>query len=456
MSAEKSPETQKDIDRLNRDIAEAHIVTMLEHYRRVNEGANAIIGLVNFSELDERLIKYFFDDKGKEKPENEKLAIKMLKVYADPQMAHEEGERQIKAREILLANPIEGVSIPEIYFCDTVPVFSQTLKEHLEAEGIDVDKGGIGVVLMDFVDGEDMMAYIYKEIIKKFQEVNPEQNEKQLEFNPGFKEVDKHLEHGDEINFLKLEERASLAIDLKVASTTKAKQEVRDENTKKIIKFLADTGFVLDPSIIERLQKVTATLHKNGFFHRDLHERNIMFSFAEDGSIETLSLIDFEKSAVTEPGNFDVYHEDSGPYPDDNYVATEFSAITKPKDVKEHDEFFSRITRQMQAIQDNEKYKEALGKMQTKITRKVESSKDEEELIDEIRDGVNEFADLCIKDSDSEDNFNLRLSLWNEIITKHHALSNLIKQELTKQLQNSRALNIYKNNTLKKFIEYIK
>lgn len=68
---------------MERDLVEAHVVAMLEHYKCVNEGANSVIGLINFSELDDRLLDSFFKGKGVEKLINEKFAIKLLKVYSD-------------------------------------------------------------------------------------------------------------------------------------------------------------------------------------------------------------------------------------------------------------------------------------------------------------------------------------------------------------------------------------
>ncbi len=450
MSAEKLPESQEDIDRMNRDIAEAHIVSMLDHYRRVNEGANAIIGLVNFSELDDRLVNYFFHDQGKEKPENEKFALKMLKVYSDPNMAREEGERQTKAREILLKNPIEGVNVPEVYFCDTVPVLSETLKNHLEAEGIDIEKEGVGVVLMDFVEGEDMMSYVYKDIIKQFQEVRPEQNETLLKFKPELAEVDTHLEHGDEIDFFKLEDRASLALDLKVARDSSAKREVRDENTKKIIKFLSDSGYIFDENVIERLRRAINVLHKNGLFHRDLHERNIMFTFDDAGVIETVSLIDFGMSVIVEPGETDVYHEGNKAYPDDGYVISEFSKLVKSKEEMERNQFFSKLNRMLVNVDDSKKYESEFAVLMARL-EKVELT---EEDLDDIKDEITDFSNMIIKDYDSEDNFNLRLSLWQKVQAAHPELSEAIAKEFSSILNSSRSLPIYKTNTLKKLIDY--
>ena len=55
---------------------------------------------------------------------------------------------------------------------------------------------------------------------------------------------------------------------------------------------ISANGFTIDASVIDCLEQSTKLLHKNGFYHRDLHERNIMLSFDDEGKVNKISLIE--------------------------------------------------------------------------------------------------------------------------------------------------------------------
>ncbi len=444
-----------DADRLNRDIVEAHVVAMLEHYKRINEGANSVIGLINFSELDERLIDYFFQ--GKEKPSNEKLAIKMLKVYTDANLAKSEGELQIKARELLADNPIPGVDVPEVYFCDSVPVMSDDLKNHLIAEGIDLEDNKIGVVLMDFIEGEDMLTYLYKEALKKYQVVKPEENKKLLSFSPDLAEVDTQLEHGAMTDFPKLQNRVSLALDLKLARNSLDQPEVRQTNMEKLVKFFSDNDLVIDEAIIERLAQTISLFNKNGLYHRDLHERNVMLSFGDDNkTIDRLSVIDFGLSALGTPGDDDIYIEGDKKFPNDNYLVWSYKAITKPKAELEKEQFFSKLNKNLNNIKNNKQLLPRYDALLNQVSDIIKSGEEMDEVVDEINDLIIDLADGFIKESSSlEDNLNLRLSIWQEIISIAPQLVDEVNKKLTTWLDPKRHLPRYAQTTLNRFLNYL-
>jgi hypothetical protein len=445
-----------DADSINHDIIEEHMVSLLDHYHRINEGADGVIGLIDMADLDDSLKEDFFSRQNKEKPVNEKLASKMLKVYSKANLAHEEGKIQKDARELLLKNPIEGVSVPEVYFSDSVSVISETLKNHLKADEVSVDNNEVGVVLMDFIEGEDMMTYIYKEAIKIYKVVNPEEDKKQLDFMPELAEVDQHLKHGDLFDFKKIENRASLALDLKIGRGSLARREARVENTNKLIKFLSDNNFILETEVIDNLSTVTKLFHKNGLYHRDLHERNIMFSFAPDEKVNMINIIDWRYGAVTSPYNEDVYEEGGTAYPNDDYVIWSYKKITKSKDDFDNEEFFSKLEKNLKTIKSSPQNKKLYDKLVVSCLKEAKSEDDDK--LELIKDSVVDFSDRFIKEGVSfEDNFNLRLSLWKDLVKMAPELKTEIINYLDLLLSDEkRPLSRYANNTITNFISYLK
>jgi len=76
------------------------------------------------------------------------------------------------------------------------------------------------------------------------------------------------------------------------------REKVFGENIKKMIGYLAKTDFVLPDTILKRVQNTVDLLHQHNFFHRDLHEKNIMLTERDDGGIDEVFLIDFGLSTV--------------------------------------------------------------------------------------------------------------------------------------------------------------
>lgn len=65
-------------------------------------------------------------------------------------------------------------------------------------------------------------------------------------------------------------------------------------NEEKLIKYLRKKGFTIPVSVIGTLERTVRVLHEHGFYHNDIHRRNVMLG--SDGSV---FLIDFGRSGTS-------------------------------------------------------------------------------------------------------------------------------------------------------------
>ncbi len=426
--------------------AEAFIEPLLIHYHQINQGNNGVIGLIDTDDLSEEVEQYFFKDK---KFEDKKVAVKMLKIYSSANLAKQEGEVQKKAAELLKSQGLD-VTVPEVYFCDRVPVSSDTLRDQLTAAGIAVKEDGVGLILMDYIKGEDMAEHLFKEVIKRSPEM-----ERHLQATAGgfehasFDDIQNTVRQG-----LGFEKPGGAQRTESLLSFEKSK--VAKENQKKLFTFLSKNGYVLEPELLEKISQAVSALHEGGIYHRDLHERNIMIDFGKDGEIEKIHMIDFG-SAINNEFNVNtesIYERDGVEYLNDEYLIRAYSGLTIPREEKEENSYLYGLNKNLISIKQNEERSKQYNSLQEKISKIIKMSEDED-LIDELNTLISDFVDDQIKDYVSEDNFNLKLSLWNELYESQPLLQERIRFHVKQLEEGGKNKPLYQTNAARNLSKYL-
>ena len=185
------------------------------------------------------------------------VASKILKVYTRGQGAAEFKALE-KAVQLLDSAPDKtGLArVPNPIFLQEIPV-TQSLKESLGQKAKEIVGDKIEVILMDYIEGDDLATALYKKALEIIQ--------------------------GDDFDPKSVEgmDYPSLAHYVQDEFTQKNRKSVqREENplgddVNWLRKFLKDNGFSPDPSIADQIKKTVELMEKKGMSHGDIHPRNI-------------------------------------------------------------------------------------------------------------------------------------------------------------------------------------
>lgn len=426
---------------------ERHLEDLLSHYKRINEGEEGIIALIDLNEYEpEALQEFFGEDVLKEIGSDKRLAVKMLKVYIDGRRAIEEGNLQKEAREALVEGGVTDVLIPRVYYNDELEITSPALRAELESDDVHLKDNKAGIILMDLVPGQDISDYILKEVVKRNPDLQEFQDPTTL----------------DSLDYRNLESIVGIALgqqhisDQEDAYSQKQKEK---ENDKLLVNFLSRTDFILNPEILSRLENALWVLHKAGIYHRDLHKRNLMFNNTKEGNLDKVYIIDFGKSVKTrDTSKDDVYIEDDTIYKEDEYLIRTFKSLTRPRSDQEKEAYFASLANPLNAIKQSEKRKKDYSKFSSSITKKLDSlsnSKKPQEVMKKIDNLITEFSNVVYSETTSEQNFNLQLALWHELVSQAPESVPYILISLRDIQKRNSNRSPYFNNQVVSLIEYI-
>ncbi len=224
---------------------------------------------------------------GEENPEGS-LSIKALKVF-DIAKARQEFNSLKEARNIMLkaaeSSPLSLARIPRAIGCDEITVDKAT-QDRLNANGANIRDGRVGIITMDWIEGKDLAAVLYEELLKRAPENEDLYQGKNIWDNPNF---------------------------------------------ERLLRGLEKSGFVLPEAILTQIKNTVQVMHDNKFYHNDLHLRNIIL---EHGDLENprLYIIDFadathEKTNIQEAiGEY---------YLSDENIINNLRALTKSPEEKQ-------------------------------------------------------------------------------------------------------------------------
>ena len=258
---------------------------LIESSRIIGRGKDGIVFRLSGEEVEPEEMDALVSEGLIQGEEPADFAAKILKVYR-PGSGQKEFELQEEARRIL-----DSVQTPEPSVCAIPRAFiagdrhiNEKTRTLLNGYGAEV-KDHAELIVMDYIDGKDLGTIMYDFVLEGtgidqefLEDLSYEEKEQQVGNIVGFE-----IPSGNGATPEEIESERSL---------------VFARNEQKLITYMRKHGFVLDPSIIDKLERTLHVLHKNKFHHNDLHKRNVMIG--KDG---TPYLIDFGHSgAATEEG----------------------------------------------------------------------------------------------------------------------------------------------------------
>lgn len=310
---------------------------MRMNLRKINQGNAGVITRLNFDEVPEEFIEYL-KEQGYELKENQ--VAKILKFYRHGDAKTEFDIQKRAYQAVEKEGNLAAAGVPKPYFAREIAVTPET-QEFMKSMGIKPSEK-VGVILMDFVPGEDLATKLFKEVMLRHPKLTD-----LLDRNGGLGEF-------ADMPFDKLpQDRIAHALDYRAAKLTNqrpspeeiaaAQERVFNENEAKLFSFLKENGFQLHPGVLRQIENTMHILHQNGIVFRDGHQRNFMIEgdLAWNGEktqpAPRVTVIDFGGSATFE-GDYeaqkdDLYHDKATGkgYRDDFTAARLLRPLTLPK-----------------------------------------------------------------------------------------------------------------------------
>lgn len=314
---DERPRTERFID--------ASFLEMLKHRtRKINEGQNGVIFRLNMGSLSTADHEHF--KKAGLDFEGDNVA-KILKLNTGGQ-GKQEFAMQKQVHELLAnqADPTMYAQIPEAKFYRSLPLTTDS-KEYLALYGVKAGQE-CEVIVMDEVKGDDVATALYKEVLRRHPQAV-------------------HLaSYADEMDFIDLQSHVAQVLAFAAPSgKSRDEQERQFEerkvfalNSEKVFRYLAQSGFKINPKIVEKMERTMDLLHDNGLIHRDAHHRNFMVTgslgLPKAGEPEPeVYLIDFGTTVAFEGAFSDeLYSVQTGADGIKNYLNDK----AVPKDLRTH------------------------------------------------------------------------------------------------------------------------
>jgi serine/threonine protein kinase len=285
----------------------------------VDQGNNGIIFKVNLekaikSDKCDKLLKYLnlLDS------DVDARAMKILKIYKSGEAereaklgitAHEINEKKKKNREDQFA------LTPQVIFAQDLIVSKEIRKsllgnsEKVRSSRVPGDEK-IGIILLEFFEGEDLAKHLYKEALKfaaeedafifshlmpgEFNELQASDPEKVVE---ELKQIIDEMDMGDLSSNVQRVFHYSKAKRRDRQSPEEfalAQEIVENKNAEILYGYLEKKGFIIDKDIVTQIRNTVNAWHEEDFYHKDLHPRNVMLVPSSDkkGSVQAC-LLDF-------------------------------------------------------------------------------------------------------------------------------------------------------------------
>jgi len=434
------PDSQEEADFLEVYL-ETHIEAILERYRKVNEGNNGIVGLVDLRELGEEALSLIRkSSEGEDIPYQ--MAIKMLKIYSGTGAGIREAKMQSKASELISQSSDNNglASVPKIYFAREVEIEETSTCERMESDGVILGDGNKAeVILMDFIEGDDFAVYLYKEVAKA---------------HPRLRDIKERIDSGEDLSLQELLDRVSSALEFSQSADrwdAFKNRRIDNENHKKMIDYLSESGFVLDSDFVDSVHRTVSLWNSRGFNHNDLHERNIIVP--KQGGIKKPVIVDFGSSTIDEAGE-DVSGRDSL-FLDDNYVSNVYRKLTVNSEQR-------KGSQAAEVFRDSEKIiiqrlSEEYTLLESELDEVLDADQniDFEEIIKKIDIFVMQKARINPYDSSGPDRFwNLKALILHNLTIKHPNIRGKVREYIDSTMHSDKV--VLKSYSVKSFLSKIR
>jgi len=306
---------------------------LIEHSEKVNEGNNGIIFRLDAKTIPEELLEKL-RERGVDLGGDDR-AIKLLKVYSSGAAEYEFGMQKYAHEAVTSApNKEELARVPTPLFWKGLDVGDETLSL-LRSQGFRGTGNKIEVLFMDFVPGEDLAVIYAKEALKR---------------HP--KAVHLTEEALNKMSASELMAEVARVFEFKVPGGSSRNEAERGAETDRVFmqnadlmyKFLEEQGFVINPSIAEKIRLTLKRLHERGIYLRDGHPRNFMVVgdySSITGKAPEIYFVDFGKAKRFEGDYYsmrdELYTEDGVRHVPDESVLEPLKRFIKHPDQKIRD-----------------------------------------------------------------------------------------------------------------------
>lgn len=277
-----------DLDlEVKRDIIESFFISLiLEYCPKIDEGAIGIVIDLSAESIPDELrehLELIIPElkENKERPEAKSgLAAKILKIYLNG-AEEREYNLQATAHEIINCSSLASkIKVPKPIAHHHFFVASEEIREEFRQRGVYITEQhpDIGFLVMDKVPGITLRTYLYQKVLRTETEllakIWPNKNEQERE---------KFLSEMPELYLRQLIE------------TIWGKRD-EQELDELVIERLRGQTDIFPVEKVGILSQAINLLNDQGFYHRDLHFKNLMIG--NDGQ---LYIIDFDRSIKVEP-----------------------------------------------------------------------------------------------------------------------------------------------------------
>ncbi len=240
--------------------SEQEVISALDHFLAThrsidNAGKNAVILKLFNNELSPEVRKVMAAEESEDNPEGS-VSIKALKIY-NPGDAEKEYDALVEARRIVQESEDTDslARIPRAYGHYEIPV-GAALKEFLNNSGAQLTGEKAGLIVMDYIEGEDLAAVLHREYLKRFSsEEDPYPSE-----------------------------------------------DVSTPSFERLFQTLERSDFVLPREVVAQIERTVEALHANRLYHNDLHARNIILRKADLEKPQAF-IIDFATATHDRPAD---------------------------------------------------------------------------------------------------------------------------------------------------------
>ncbi|HYE22646.1 MAG TPA: hypothetical protein VD998_03585, partial [Verrucomicrobiae bacterium] len=266
---------------------------LLKEQNPVNFGKEGLIYRMSAKEMSPAMLEVF-REAGIEITKDS--AVKVLKVYK-PGQGEKEYQAQMQAYKIIEDFLAEHPDLRGFYALVPTPIdyrritLSDETQDLLNREGAHLTSNEVEILMMDFIEGEDLLETFYRWVAKHV----PRDKEYTIASDP------------DSAGYMQLHQMAAGILEfgpMPPENTPEADMELENRR-RKLYGFLQRTGYRMPGNTVEQIANTRKLLQKNNLYHNDEHERNFMVAGQQ------AYFLDFSRAA-TKPLEGEVeYHIDS-------------------------------------------------------------------------------------------------------------------------------------------------
>ncbi|HNZ73006.1 MAG TPA: lipopolysaccharide kinase InaA family protein [bacterium] len=260
----------------------------------VNYGNNGVIFKLSPEDLPEDLKEVFLQALPDFIENGQESAFKILKLYTNGK-GLVEYNLQAEAYQLLTESEVSEVSVPQPFFYRDLEIKDQETIDLLQQCAVDIDdkEPRIEILAMDFVDGCDLAAWVYRQYLIT------RKNEIELAYpDIGYENFIVTLEQKGADELMEIICRF-IGFKHKYRHNDDS-PEAHKERMAFMNKIKPDLVYrnLFDKKLISELIAAISVFHRAGIYHRDLHLRNIMLD--QEGK---LKIVDFGSAIKIDPNN---------------------------------------------------------------------------------------------------------------------------------------------------------